>query len=384
MKPVLLKLMLPALLASAGSSAWAQHAVLVPIEVEYIKNPGLTPEGEEEVEGGGSTGGAGNVTLSRISPQYSIESVADDRRSVVNLGAVVEHSSDTTQVASRTLPSVGLLWEVTAPTSVLGFQASLEEASTRSTEFVEFGRVALDSTQRTGSLGATWSKEMSPIRRLDLAAEYARVSYDSPLLEAYREASASASVQTAIGTDSNYFVQGSVARLTPDGDTASESRVGLLLGYETALTSALSLNAGLGAVRTSGSIVQRDPIGHLRLAYTGERATYALAWERTVGAGGTVGGYSRTQELDASMGYALTANSSMEFSARRVEALATEGVEGSAGSVGSSLLVRFRSEISQWWAMTLTVEGRHLKYADRRTATGHSVGIGFVYSHPDF
>ena len=372
MKADLLKLALSALLAGAGSSAWAQHAVRVPIEVEQIKNPGLTAES------------TGSVTLLRISPQYAIETVEDERRTVLNLGAVLEHSSDTALSANRTHPNVGILWESIAPTSVLGLRASLEEASTRSTEFAEFGRVALDSAQRTGFLGATWTKEMTSVHSLALATGYTRVSYDNPLLEAYRELSASANVQTELGERSRYFVEGSAARLTPEGTLPNASRVGLLLGYESALTDALELNAGIGVVRTSSTVAQRDPVGYLRLAHTGERSTYSVGMEQTVSAGGSVGGYARTEALEAAMGYALTADTAMDLEVRRVKSEASEGVVGSVDSVGTSLSVRLRSDISQWWSMTLVYERRRLEIPGSRSANGHMVGVGLVYSHPDF
>jgi len=372
MKPALLKLALPVLLTAAGSSAWSQHAVLVPIEVEHIRNPGLAPESP------------GNVTLYRVSPQYAIETVADDRRSVVNLGAVLEHSSNTALSANRTHPSVGFLWESIAPTSVLGLRASLEEASTRSTEFAEFGRVTLDSSQRTGLLGATWSKELTPVHRLALATGYTRVRYDSPLFEAYRELAASANVQTELGEGARYFVEGSAARLSPEGTSPNATRAGLMLGYEAALTEALEWQAAIGVVRTSSVLAQRDPVGHLRLVYAGERAGYSLGFERTVAAGGSVGGYALTEALDASMSYALTANTSMDLGARRAKSRASAGVEGALDSVGTSLSVRLRSEISQWWAMTFVYERRRLEVPGSRSANGHLVGLGFVYSHPDF
>ncbi len=74
---------------------------------------------------------------------------------------MIEKSSNTNLSANRTLPSVGVLWESSSPIDVFGLRASLDEASTRETEFVDFGRVTRDSTQRTGTLGGTWTRNLT-------------------------------------------------------------------------------------------------------------------------------------------------------------------------------------------------------------------------------
>jgi hypothetical protein len=268
---------------------------------------------------------------------------------------------------------------------VLGLRASFEEASSRSTEFVEFGRVTLDSVQQTGLLSATWSKEMSPTRVLRLATDYVRTRYESPLLESSQEITGSANIRTALDEDAYYSIEGIASKLSVDGPSPSASRAGLVFGYEVSLSDAMVINTGVGVMRSSNVASQTDPVGYLRMSYRGgERTTYELSMERTVGAGGTVGGYARIQAMDASLSYALTENTSVDFGIRRVDSRAPEAVVGSERSEGSSITARLRSELSQFWAMTFALEQRRQTVAGGRGARGHSVGVGLVYSHPDF
>ena len=111
------------------------------MEVVRVSNPDLAAESR------------GSVTLYRVHPQYTLQTVQGSSRTELSLGGMIERSSNTDLSANRTLPSVRVLWESSSPVDVFGLRASLEEASTRETEFAEFGRVTRDSTQRTGTLG---------------------------------------------------------------------------------------------------------------------------------------------------------------------------------------------------------------------------------------
>jgi hypothetical protein len=359
---------LSASLALAAPLGWAQHAVTVPFEVESVSNPGLDPDER------------GSVTLFRIAPRYEIESQSDTYRSVLSLGATVERSNNTSLSANRSHPDVGYTWESNTPTSVLRLGASYSQASTRSSEFAEFGRVSVDSTQETGVLNASWSRELTPQTRLITEGTFNRVSYDAPLLEDYHEAVASLALERDLGDRETVSLGTSVGRLVPDGGSPSDSRVGLLLGYERALSEALTLTAELGAmqVRPTGAPSQTDPVGRLQLAYTGERITSSFGWMRSVSAGGTIGGYLRTQELNGSLGYALTEGTSLSLGASRAQTLAPEN------TVGTSVSARMRSELSPYWSMTFGIERRRLEAADGRTASSNLYGVGLVYAHPNF
>lgn len=346
--------------------ALAQNTLTVPMEVVRVSNPDLAAESR------------GNVTLYRLHPQYTLRSVEGTSRTELSLGGMIERSSNTDLSASRTLPSVAVLWESARPVDVFQLRASLEEASTRETEFAEFGRVTRDSTQRNGTLGSTWTKSLTPGSTLELAASHLRVSYDTPLLVDYTETLASVAYRFDSSPVARYSLSGSASRLNPSGDFESGSRVELGLGYELHVRENVTLNASAGAVHTSTPQSDTEPVGALRLNYAGERGGYMVGWSREVSAGGTLGGYERSERLEASWSYPFTLNTSMSLGVAHARSLETDG------EAGATAYARIRSELTRFWAFTMGLEHRRSKPASGPTARGNMVSFGLVYAHPDF
>lgn len=347
--------------------ALAQNTLTVPIEVVRISNPDLAAVS------------SGSVTLFRISPQYTIQKVDGPTRTEWGFGATVERSSNTDLSANRTLPRASLVWENTTPLSVFAVRGSLEEASTRETEFAEFGRVTRDSTERVGSLGATWTRNITESSRWELAATQRQVSYDTDVFRDFSETSASAAYEVDTSPTARMSFTGSASSVNPEGAGDNSTRTGLGLGYETALTEAMSLAGGAGVVRSSGQQRSRtSAVGNLRLAYEGERHGYLLGWAREVSAGGSIGGFTRSQSFTASVRYALTAENTLSFGLDHAKAL------DDPRDAGATAYVRFNSVLTPFWAFTVGLEHRRAMRATGPNASGNALTVGLVYAHPDF
>lgn len=346
--------------------AMAQNRLTVTTELASISNPGLA-----EVD-------PGSVTIIRVNPQYTIRREEGSVVTEVAFGALVERSSKTELSADRELPRASLLWQNTSAVSVFQLNASFEEASTRETEFADFGRVTIDSTSTTGSIGARWTRDLTAESSLDLAMSYRDIGYDSPALVEYSEALASAAYLLRPSANVGYSLTAEVSRLNPDGAARSASRTGLLFGYEREITEDLRLTASAGAVRVNLPQSKTYGVAGLRFAKTGERLGYLVGWSRSVGASGSVGGYERSEAYDASVTYSLTELSSLAIGASR-----TRSLEGSRDA-GSTAYTRIRSELTQFWALTMGLEFRRSDPAGRPSARGHSAIVGLVYENPDF
>jgi len=346
--------------------AWAQNTLTVPMEVVRMSNPNLAADSP------------GSVTLYRLSPQYTLQSVQENSRTELSLGAVVERSSNTELQAHRTLPSVRVLWENSSPVAVLALRASLEEMSTQQTEFAEFGRVTLDSTERIGTIGGTWTRQLTANASLELSASHARVSYDTPLLIDYSETRAALSRRVELDANSRYSLIASASHLKPDGAGASTSFGEIALGYERALSERLNLTARAGAARIGSPSNSTHFVGALRLAYEGERLGYAVGWSRDVGASGALGGYRRAENFDASLTYPLSINTTMSVGVTHARSL--DGPR----DAGATAYARFRSELNSFWAFTLGLEHRRSMPLGAAEARGNVIAAGLVYTHPDF
>lgn len=365
MRTTSLPIVAPMLLVLVSGMASAQNSVTVPMEIEHNSNPSLTPGGE-------------SVMLYRISPQYTMSRESGTARSIFSLGGVVERSSDTRVSAHRSDPNIRYQLELSAPTSVLTLNASLEEASSRTTEFEQAGLVTEDSTLRTGLVGARWAKELSERTGLELAAGYARLSYETPTLIGYSEVSAESLFSWQHAEGNRFELLGAAARLNPNDDTERSSRQGLLLSHETVINPSWTARAGLGTVKTTGVRRGNDAVGLLRLTYAGERLDSDLEWSREVAPSGTIGGYSLSQVYRWGLSYALSASTAVTSGVSRARTLDVDGAKGSAVSVG------LRSELSTFWSMNVRFEHQRSTTATGITAKGNAVGVGFTYSHPDF
>ncbi len=389
MKPDCILFLLVSALSLAGSAAMAQNSLTVPMEVVRVNNPNLVAEGGGEDDGadGGSAARRGSVTLFRIHPEYTLHSARDGSRTELTLGGLIERSSNTDLSAHRSLPSVSVLWEGRSPTGVFGLRASLMEESTRETEFADFGRVALDTTQRIGTLGANWSKGLTSNTTLELEAAHARVKYDTPLIRDYNETSMGAAHHWQYSADTRYSLTAAAARLRQEGRTIPSpddegagraSRAGIGLAYEARLSEDLALVGSVGAVRTRALRGTTHPVGGLRLSYDGETIDYTLAWLREVSVSGAFGGYLLVETVETSLTYPFTVNTSLSVGAGHARSLEMDR------EAGTTVFARVRSELTPFWALTIGLEHRRVRTYGGPSARGHSVALGLVYSHPDF
>jgi hypothetical protein len=291
---------------------------------------------------------------------------------------MIERSSNTDLSANLALPSVRVLWESASPVAVLALRASLEETSTRETEFAEFGRVTRDGTARTGTLGGAWTRNLTAAASLELAASHARVSYDTSTLVDYNETGGSVSYRFESSANSRYSLSARASHLNPKEGGETASRGEFEVGYEADISEGVTLNATAGAVRTDALRKKTDPVGSLRFTYSGERLGYVLAWSRDVSASGSLGGYARSESLDASLTYPFTLNTSLSLGSRHVRSLEADR------EAGATAYARIRSELTRFWALTMGLEHQRAMPFGGPTARGTSVTVGLIYAHPDF
>lgn len=343
----------------------AQDTLTIPSEIVHISNPGLSADNR------------GSVTLIRVNPQYTIARENAGVLTEFAFGGVIERSSNTGLSANRTLPRASLRWQNASAVSTLELRASLEEESTRTTEFADFGRVTLDSTSRTGLVGARWERELTATSSMELATSYRRVNYDTASIVDFDEIVGEAAYRFQSGINARYSLSANLGHLNFDGARRSASLAGLRFGYERDLTENLTVNAQLGAVRTNQPRGESYAVGGLRLANVGERLGYTVSWSSDVRASG-LGGYERFNAIEASITYPLTANATLSFGAGRVQS------QGASQDTGANAFARLQTALSRYWAFTTGVEWRHASGAGRLSARGYSIAMGLIYENPNF
>lgn len=350
-----------AALALCGSAANAQQSVRLGAEVERIENPLL------------SNVSPGGATVVRLLPSYEYETQSDRIRSRFTLGAVLERSSNTQLLASRDYPSLGYTWGYTWPTASLELRASLAESATRNTELQDFGRVTVDSRERTVLAGAAWTKELTARTRMALGFEDNRVSYDTPLLRGYREQEINSRFSWEASERTSYFIEPAHARLTPSGAGATSTLNRLLVGMTGELAPDWSLTVFGGQARTGSRQKRSDNVGGLRLNYAGSRISSAVEWARDMEPVGTIAGYARTEALRLRVAYQLTDKATVAATASRSRSV------GFTSGTGSVISVTLENELAERWSSVLGVEDRRATDVVGATGRGWAVRAGLVY-----
>lgn len=348
-----------------------QHSVRISSEVERIENPLLAPVNP------------GGVTVLRVAPSYTYETQGDRFRSRFAASAVIEHSSNTTLLASRNYPSLGYTWGYNWPTSSLELRANFAESATRNTELRELGRVAVDLRERQFLTGATWNKDLTQRTRLTLGAQNRRVTYDSPLRENYHEQEISNRITWDATERTSYYFEPGYARMTPSGGGEDSSYGRWLVGVRGELGPSWMLAASVGQARIHG--IQRDTgaIGGVQLTYSGSRLSSEAEWAQSVlpvggiPAIGAALSYARTDMLRLRVGYQLTERTAISASLMRSR---SRGIGGATGSVFNLAL---ENQLAANWSLVLGVDERRSKSNLLGTSgTGWAVRAAVVYQFP--
>lgn len=354
-----------ALICAGATPAYAQHSVRLATEAERIENPRLAST---------SPGGA---TVLRAIAEYTYEAHSDRTRSRFSAGAVLERSSNTVLLASRNYPSLGYTWTYNWPTANLELRANLAEAATRDTQFEDLGLVTVDSRERTTVTGARWNTEPTERTQLTLDVANNRVSYDSALLEGYRELEMSSRFSWDASERSTYFFEPGYARLTPLGVGPDSTLTRWVVGAREELTSSWVLTAFAGPARASGASAFKSTVGGVQLAYTGSQLTSGVELARDVQPIGSTSGYVKTDVLGVLMSYRITQGTRISASATRSR---WSGITGGAGSLARLTL---ENELSERWSTLLGVEDRRFRGVGGATGRGWAVRAGLVYSYSE-
>ncbi|MDM7950724.1 hypothetical protein [Hydrogenophaga sp.] len=345
-------------------SAHAQPSVSVASGIERIENPSL------------ASVSPGGTTVLRIAPDYTLETLGDRYRSRLSLGAVLERSSNTALVPSRNFPSLGYTWAYGWPTAGVELRTNLAESATRNSQLLDLGRITVDSRERSVVAGARWNQELTERTRLTMDVASTRVSYDSILLQGYRELVVSSQLSWEATDRMAYFLEPTYRRLTPLSAGEESTQIRWLAGTRGDLSPEWSLAAFAGQARTKGSQTATGTLSGLQLTYAGSRLSSGVEWSRDVAATGTASGYIRTEALGLRLAYQVAEGATLSATVTNSR---SEGVAGGRGRVSGLSL---DNVLGARWSSTLGIEDRWSRGSSGSSARGWSVRAGLIYAYP--
>ena len=352
------------LLGIGVDAAHAQLFLGLTAGVERIENPLLT-----SVSPGG-------VTVMRVAPTYAFEAQGDRMRMRFAAGAVIERSSNTALVASREYPSLDYRWTYNWPATTLELRGSVVDTATRNSDVGEVGLVTIDTRERSIEAGATWDHEISARTRVILNLLSSRVSYDTTLLEGYREQTVSSRFAWEGSERMVYFFEPSHARLMPFGQGSDASQSRWVVGASGNLSPEWSLTAAAGQSRFRDPQASTGSVTQLQLNYSGGLATAGIEWARDVTAGGMEAAYVATEAWGLRWGYRLAEGAVLTVRGTQSQS------DGAAGGRRNILSLTLENELGAHWTSTLAIEERRFRDISGNSGKGRAIRAGLSYVYP--
>ncbi|NIC41026.1 hypothetical protein [Aquabacterium sp. A08] len=355
----------------AQAAAPLQHAFSVTTGLEFDSNPALV------------AGGAG-VQRWRANPQYTLSSQAGATEWSLVAAGQIERSDNAALSADRNDPSLRFAWQQASATSSLGLNASYVQASTRATEFEEFGFVTADRTQTTQGLGLSWRQAVAERQSLSASVNHQWVDYDTQALLPYRVLSGNAAWSLALSEQETLSLTLNAGRYTP-GDSpllpsaAASRQWGFMAGYAANLTPNLQWQVQGGLVRVAGANRDSTWQGGLQLAHKGQRLDTTLNLSRSVVTSAALTGFAPSNSLRAQWTYAVSDRTRGTFSVSHTRSAAS----GAAATSGSTVALGVDTELSPFWRAGVSVQHKTSRRAAVQ-ANGHVVSATLTYTHPDF
>ncbi len=377
------------IIAQAQGQGW-QFEPILKAGVETDDNASLSTRTDQEV---GLTGfladaradinySSSDTTSFFLQPRVLIRSYPDDSK----------FDSDDFFLRSR--------FRHNSPTSTFGFLANFDQQSVRTAErsnsdldiidpdevpIDDTGLVGLDGDRSRWRLSPFWNYKLSNVSAMEVGLDYLNTQYDSVFagqLVDYTDARINLSYRRSFSNTTTGVAVLTGRQYKPDSSATDNNGVGLLAGFEYALSQKTRLTAMIGVENTDQSAGRSDSnaIGNITLTRDLETIQMFARYQRAVSGNGagkvevrdTVNmNFSRRLNQKISAGLGIRAYHAQEVS--------------STSSVGDRNYVQLQSKFSWYLTSAFIVEADY-RYTvmDRSNAIGersnsNGVGLWFVY-----
>lgn len=365
-----------AVAASVQAQSPSRHQFSAQSGLDFDNNPGLAPSGDS------------GVWFMKLAPRYTYSRQVGTASWSVNAGANIAISSNRAVSDNRQDPSLGFSYAQQSPTGGWGLNASAVQASTRATELEETGLVTLDRTQTTYSLGWTGQKAMTELWTLSGGLDLRDVRYDTLALVENRTFSGNAVLAYALSENESLSLQAANSRFNPGqrgvpGSVRSSTNTSLNVLYRRNVSPTLEWGARWGVVRISGANADTSWVGGASITHTGQRFNAALDAGRNVVSSGLLGGFATNIAVRASAGYAVSETTRLAAALAYTRNVGNSPTRDSA----TTLSLSATTDLTPFWQLALSLQHRQANrpgaVAGSR-ADGQSVGLNFIYTHPDW
>jgi len=262
------------------AAEWGLTTTL-PAGVEYTDNLFMESSNEQ------------SDTILRIRPEIGI--INESEKNLLRLEAGIQLERYlAVKAADRSDPFVGIYWDHFLKHSTFGVSIRDWDASTRTSELEETGRVNIFGVRRNVSIEPYWSGRLDDKNSLSLRAVFLDVSYDVPLDAStyidYRDTRVLAGWEHHIDSQKIFTLDALVFKYDGDGAGLDYSSRELTAGVNYKVDDQLGfdISAGRGLVlrETGGSLTTWHANASINAARKNDSATLALSSELRPSGGG--------------------------------------------------------------------------------------------------
>ena len=318
-----------------------------------------------------------SVWLYTAVPSYTLSALDGKNQWYAGGTLRIERSSNRSVSDNREDPFAKIGWKRDLERGSAGLEATYSKSSTRSRQFLETGLVQEDSTDRTRTITANWSRLITEQLNAALAAGYSKTDFG-------RTGGGASTTFTDNSTrylnaDLSYKLSESLSPYAKIG--LNDYRASDRINYQNYLGGVMvtvspkfdyDLSAGVTHFSSSG---KNKWIGAVKTNYLGERYKIGGALSRAVYPT-DIGGVELSDQLTLNYNYELSEKSRWGAGLLLAE---NKSLNSNKAQEYSAFYAR---DLTAAWVMNIYGQKRYLKEESQSTVDGNTIGITFTYNMP--
>ena len=350
----------------------ADQSLTIPLTLRLESNPTFSSTDEK------------SVTLSSLTPSYSIFSNNLINPWRANLSVRMVRSSDQTIIQDRDDPSVNLGWTHNYETGQFVVTGLSSEQSTRVSELTDSGLVSGDNTRKTRSGSVNWLSNLNDRISFTLGGDVTNVNFEGLVttgLVAFRNEAYNMKLDQAVSEKLNTFALLSSSHFLPKNGAANEATTNALnLGLIWNTSEQFNLNASAGLNETkyknNSRSLEKSWQAMFSMQYSTDRTSSQLNLSRSK-LPSSSGNLNEANQITAGWTYSLSEKESIILDVNCRQNLSLNKTKTSQFSA------KYTRQISLSWDFSLSAEHR-LRESVLGDASNNSIMTGIVYKLPEF
>lgn len=342
-----------------------QHAVALPMTIEYDSNPRL------------DANNPAGLWLTRVAPAYTVSGRGAVDELQATLSLVVERSSDRSQRIDRQDPALMLRWTREAPRDRIMLEGRYDKTATRISELSEGITGDGNGTRTSKALLGLWRTALTERLNLSVDTDFRDQSYDRGAFIDHRTLNAGLTLSYELSERTEGFLRLASMRYEPRGSGDISRHHSALLGVAWAQSELTRWTVQGGASTVAGSDEKPGWLASVSGRFIGQRLEGEIEAGRFVTAS-ALGAMRESDQVQGALRYAVSdrSHAGLDLSLRKNRDVRPNTVKQAS--------LWFGRELSERWSVRVHTTHRRRESDDAGASAANIVGLTLTYVHPDF